>query len=146
MSIRSKPVHLIRFFCSSCQDLPLGHCGIISLVGHLRGERAVVRRSLLLKGGFNKELLLLQPPPVAGPGWLLSRRLSLGFPVLLTRPSHCADGTGWHRVTCLHLLSIPAHLSSPLCPSPQAGPLIPKATSELISCFKNHKLQHPPIR
>ena len=61
MSIRSKPVHLIRFFCSSCQDLPLGHCGIISLVGHLRGERAVVRRSLLLKGGFNKELLLLQP-------------------------------------------------------------------------------------
>ena len=43
------------------------------------------------------------------------------------------------------LLSIPARLSSPLYPSPQAGPLIPKATSELISCLRDQKLPHPLI-
>ena len=90
-------------------------------------------------------LLLLQPPPVAGPGWLLSRRLSLGFPVLLTLPSCCADGTGWHRVTCLHLPSIPARLSSPLYPSPQAGPSSPRPHLNWFHASEIINSSNPPI-
>lgn len=68
-------------------------------------------------------LLLLRPPPVAGPGWLLSRCFFWVFQFFATLPSCCAEATGWHTVTCLHLLSIPACLSSPpCCSSPQAGP------------------------
>lgn len=44
------------FSVHPCQDFPLDHCGIISLVGHLRGEGAAARRPLLRKEGLTRRL------------------------------------------------------------------------------------------
>lgn len=84
------------------QDFPLDHCGIISLVGHLRGKGPAVRSPQLRKEKLNKELL-----PCVAFGLCGLHRNSTFY---LTRMSVCKSCS-------------PTPLSSPHLPAPEPQPL-----------------------